>query len=309
MAGKNLAPELIFRLILLFFQVCLLLISFIFLPFVRQAHVRRQAQRVEMLTEKARRLKLDFQGGQNPDVAKKYPYLDRLESVTKGSDHYSLNVFAGRYEGHPITIFEYHYATVGTWWWSPSWVIHNYISLFVLELNADFPELTIGAEGGGLLKRIGEAFGGGDIDFESHEFSEKFEVKSTSKKFAYDFCNAQMMTYLLERPIMLVEVEGGALSVGSDGQHNETGIEISLRHLAKMRSLMPKYLFADGSGGKTYEQDNVGVSDDQDLEEDQDNTSDADADAEAQSKPRLTPEQQANLDRHLRHQRSERRGD
>jgi hypothetical protein len=306
LAGKDLAAELIFRLILLFFQVCLLLVSFIFLPFARQAHVRRQAQRVEELSQLARRLKLDFQGGQNPDVAKKYPYLDRLESVTEGSDHYSLNVFAGRYEGHPITIFEYHYATAGTWWWSPSWVIHNYISLFVLELNADFPELTIGAEGGGLFKAIGEIFGGGDIDFESHEFSEKFEVKSTSKKFAYDFCNVQMMTYLLERPIMLVEVEGGALSVGADGQHSESEIEISLRHLARMRSLMPNYLFKDGSGGKNYEQDNLGVPDDQGSEEDQDKMLDAEAEAR---KPRLTPEQQANLDRHLRHQRNERRGD
>jgi hypothetical protein len=122
-----------------------MLISLLFLPLVIQAHkARQQRQR----------------------------------------DAMALNVLSGDYEGHPVTLFDFHYATRGVWWWAPSWKIHNYASFVILHLNKEFPELTIGAEGRGLFKMISDAFGGGDIDFESHEFSERYEVRSKNKKFA-----------------------------------------------------------------------------------------------------------------------------
>ena len=32
-------------------------------------------------------------------------------------------------------------------------------------------------------------------------------VRSKDKKFAYDFCNAQMIDYLLDQPVIPIEVE------------------------------------------------------------------------------------------------------
>ncbi len=96
---------------------------------------------------------------------------------------------------------------------------------------------------------ISDAFGGGDIDFESHEFSERYEVRSKNKKFAYDFCNAQMIDYLLGRPARFIEVEKDVLAMGSDSQHNAERLEAHLGHLLKIRSLMPNYLFNDNSSG------------------------------------------------------------
>jgi hypothetical protein len=107
--------------------------------------------------------------------------------------------------------------------------------------------LTIGAEGRGLFKMISDAFGGGDIDFESHEFSERYEVRSKNKKFAYDFCNAQMIDYLLGHPATFIEVEKEALAVVFDSQQNVTRIEADLSFLLKIRSLMPNYLFNDSA--------------------------------------------------------------
>ncbi len=111
--------------------------------------------------------------------------------------------------------------------------------------------MTIGAEGRGLFKMISDAFGGGDIDFESHEFSERYEVRSESKKFAYDFCNAQMIDYLLGHPARFIEVEKDALAVGFDSQQNVTRIEADLSFLLKIRSLMPSYLFDEGTAARS----------------------------------------------------------
>ena len=113
----------------------------------------------------------------------------------------------------------------------------------MVDLEREFPELIIGPEGGGLFKRIAEAFGRGDIDFESHEFSEQFDVRSKDKKFAYDFCNARMIEYLLENRGMSLEVDRASLAMGYEDMHNVSRIKPRLATLVEIRSRMPNYLF------------------------------------------------------------------
>jgi hypothetical protein len=236
------------KVLFFFFGVCLLIISLFLLPFVIEAHKARQQRQRDAMALKASDLGLHFDGKSDLHTAKKYLHLDQLHDL-HGSDEYALNVISGDFQGHPVTLFDFHYATRGVWWWAPSWTIHNYASFVILNLNKDFPELTIGTEGGGLFKMISDAFGGGDIDFESHEFSERYEVRSKNKKFAYDFCNARMIDYLLERPASFIEVEHDTLAMGFDSQHNAERVETGLSHLLKIRSLMPNYLFNDNSNG------------------------------------------------------------
>jgi hypothetical protein len=229
---------------LLFFLVglCLLIISFLFLPFTIQAHKARKLRQRDAMAQKARDLGLQFDGESSRETAKEYSHLDKLRRLS-GSDEHALNIMRGDFQGHPITLFDFHYATSGPWWWSPSWKIHHYVNFTILKLNRSFPELTIGAEGGGLLGKIFDALGGGDIDFESHEFSKRYDVRSDNKKFAYDFCNAQMIDYLLDRRPRYIEVDTDSLAVGSDSQHDVRNMESELSHLLKIRSLMPNYLF------------------------------------------------------------------
>jgi hypothetical protein len=144
-------------------------------------------------------------------------------------------------------LFDYHYATSGVWWWAPSWKMHHYVSIVLLQLGRDFPELTIGPENGGLFRMIADAFGGGDIDFESHEFSEQFDVRSKDKKFAYDFCNAQMIKYLLGRHGTSLEVDKSTLAMGFKYMHDISRIEPRLKSLVEIRGLMPEYLFASAN--------------------------------------------------------------
>jgi hypothetical protein len=156
-----------------------------------------------------------------------------------------LNVVEGSFDGHPVAMFDYHYATTGEWWWPPSWKIHNYLAIILVDLGRDFPELIIGPEGGGLFQKIAEAFGGGDIDFESYEFSEQFDVRSKDKKFAYDFCNAQMIEYLLDQRGISLEVDKSSLAMGYENMHDVSRIRQRLASLVEIRSRMPDYLFAD----------------------------------------------------------------
>jgi HAMP domain-containing protein len=60
----------------LFFLVGLMLISLLVLPFAIQAHKARQQRQREAM---------------------------------------ALNVLSGDYEGHPVTLFDFHYATRGVW--------------------------------------------------------------------------------------------------------------------------------------------------------------------------------------------------
>lgn len=93
--------------------------------------------------------------------------------------------------------------------------------------------MKIGPEG--FFSKIAQAIGFDDIDFESHEFSRQFCVRSSDKKFAYDFCNARMIEYLLAHPRLTIEVENHALAVCASGKIEPDQIQTSLEQLTGPR--------------------------------------------------------------------------
>ena len=240
MASSNVGD--LFKLFKIGFKLCALVVGLIVLPFAIAAHKERCEKQAAAMSAKARELGLAFSASANSRLAGMVRHLDSLD-VDNGRDRYALNVVEGSFDGHPVAVFDYHYATSGDWWWPPEWTIHNYVSIVLVDLEKEFPELIIGPEGGGLFKRIAEAFGGGDIDFESYEFSEQFDVRSKDKKFAYDFCNAQMMEYLLENRGISLEVDKASLAMGYEDMHDIGRIRSRLASLVEIRSRMPNYLF------------------------------------------------------------------
>ena len=240
MASSN--TEEFIKMIEISIKVCILVAGLIALPFVIAAHKERRKKQAAAMSATARELGLEFSESANSRLAGMVRHLDSLD-VEKGRDRYALNVVQGSFDGHPVAVFDYHYATSGDWWWPPDWIIHNYLSIILVDLEREFPELIIGPEGGGLFKRIAEALGGGDIDFESHEFSEQFDVRSNDKKFAYDFCNARMIEYLLENRGTSLEVDKSSLAMGYKDMHDVSRIKRRLASLVEIRSRMPNYLF------------------------------------------------------------------
>ena len=191
-------------------------------------------KRREAMVSLAAKLGLHFAPAKDRHLAKRYKFLNKLR---RGSNRYAYNVLSGNHQGHEIMAFDYHYKTG-----SGKNTHHHHFSFFILHLAAAFPELVIGPEG--VFSKIAQAVGYDDIDFESHEFSRKFCVRSADKKFAYDVCNARMIEYLLANHDFGIEIEDKVLAVSFNRKLAPDLIEPNLNRLVTVRSLMPDYLFS-----------------------------------------------------------------
>jgi hypothetical protein len=190
-------------------------------------------KRREAMVSLAAKLGLRFDPAKDRRLAKQYKFLNKLR---RGSNRYAYNILSGSYQRHKITVFDYHYQTG-----SGKDTHHHHFSFFILHLAATFPELVIGPEG--IFSKIAQAVGYDDIDFESHEFSRRFCVRSADKKFAYDVCNARLIEYLLSNRDFSIEIESNVLAISFNRKLAPEQIEPNLNRLITIRSLLPDYLF------------------------------------------------------------------
>lgn len=215
-------PGLMF---VIFFMVIVAAIIYSFIA----KHKRQQA-----LAELSFRLGLDYDPGKDRLMDNRLSFLNKLRN---GSNRYAFNILNGKYRDHSISVFDYHYQIN-----NGKNTSHYFFSFFVLELERFFPELIITKEG--IFSKIAQGLGFDDIDFESHEFSRKFCVRSKDKKFAYDVCNGKMINFLLRNTDLSIEIENNILSMYFNKRLNAEGIEYNLDRLIEIRKLLPDYLFA-----------------------------------------------------------------
>ncbi len=194
-------------------------------------------KRREALAVLAGRLGLRYSSEHDSHLADRYAFLNKL---AQGSDRYAFNILSGVYKGHELSVFDYHYETYSNDSKGNRRTNHHYFSFFILTLPKNFPELTVATEG--VFSKIAQSLGYDDIDFESHEFSRRFCVRSKDKKFAYDVCNARMMDYLLANDDLTIEIEQNALAIGFGSCLEAEEIESNLERLVQVRSLLPDYL-------------------------------------------------------------------
>jgi hypothetical protein len=195
-------------------------------------------KRREAMAALASQLGLSFAPDKDSGLADRFEFLNQL---AQGSNRYAYNILAGNYQSHSVMAFDYHYETHSTDSKGRRQTHHHHLSVFTLRLPMSFPEVRISREG--FFSKIAQAFGYGDIDFESAEFSRKFCVRSANKKFAYDVCHAQMIEYLLANDDLALEIENDALALVFASPMAVPEIESNLRRLVEIRSLMPEYLF------------------------------------------------------------------
>jgi hypothetical protein len=195
------------------------------------------AKRREGLIDLARRLNLSFDAGQHHTLADDYSFLKQLD---KGDNRYATNILSGTYQQYPVVAFDYHYETYSTDSKGRQQTLHHWLSLVILTLPGVFPELSIRREG--IFTKIAEVFGYEAIKFESAEFSKHFCVRSSDKKFAYDFCNAGMIEYLLANRDLSVEIENQALAMVFTSRLSVAQFENDLRRLVEIRARFPQYL-------------------------------------------------------------------
>jgi hypothetical protein len=210
-------------------------VSFVLGAFWLAAYFERKKR--EALAAAAAELGLSFYPEKTYETATRFHFLDKLDA---GANRYAQYVMRGVYEGYAVVVFEYHYET-----YSHSkngrQTHHHYLSVFVAELGASFPEVVVAREG--VLSKIAQAFGYDDIDFESHEFSRKYCVRSADKRFAYDVCNPQMIEFLLAHPHIEFEIEGSSLAVVFGGRISPDRIHPGVAQACGAASKLPRYLF------------------------------------------------------------------
>jgi len=194
-------------------------------------------KRREAMFQLATQLGLSYSSAKDRSLAGEYGFLNKL---AQGSNRYASNVISGDYEGHKVLVFDYHYETHSTNSKGQRQTQHHHFSVFILNLPALFPEITITREG--FLSKIAQAFGYDDIDFESHEFSKKFCVRSKDKKFAYDICHTRMMEFLLANDDLNIEIDALSLAFLFDRTLKADQILPNLVRLLTVRRLIPDYV-------------------------------------------------------------------
>jgi hypothetical protein len=160
---------------------------------------RQQAQRREALARLAASLGWSF------SASKDYSFGDRYAQFglfSTGSSRYAYNLMSGRLGpgDHAIdaVMGDFHYTTRSGSGKSRSTKTHQFSFVILTLPFLRTPELQIRTEN--FLDKFSGILGFDDIDFESAEFSRRFHVKSSDKRFAYDVVHPQMMEFLMAVP-------------------------------------------------------------------------------------------------------------
>jgi hypothetical protein len=201
---------------------------------------RREQQRREALASVAGRLGFSFFPEIDRDITHRFRNFRGLDA---GDNRYAYCVMSGLHSGRHITAFDFHYETRSNDSKGNRRTSHHYCHVVAVQLERVMPELFVAPEN--FLSKIVQALGHDDIDFESHEFSRHFCVRSRDRKFAYDFCNASMMDLLLAHPTLKLETRETLVASVFDGRMDPQTIEPRIDLQCEVRGRMPDYLFTD----------------------------------------------------------------
>jgi hypothetical protein len=152
---------------------------------------RIEKQRRAVMAAFARARGLEY----HPDRDSGFPEAQNHQWFQQGHSRYAKHRIEGicdfRDERFVVKMGEYHWTTG-----SGKHAQHHAEGyLLVRPTWPALPNLVIRSET--IFDKIGDALGFDDIDFESAEFSRKFMVKSTDKRFAYAVVHQRMMEFLM----------------------------------------------------------------------------------------------------------------
>lgn len=213
-------------------EVFIIIIFVVLLGFGIYFGIKATQKRVSDLRILAQNNKLQFSSGQS---AVSYPFL----VFQRGHSRYAYNIMEGSYQDHPLTAFDYHYAVTTQTKNGPR-TTHYHFSAALFNVDFLLTSLFIRPEN--FFDKIGEFIGLDDIDFESAEFSKKFYVKSSDKKFAYDVIHQKMMEYLLVRGKYNIEFSGYRILIYQNHLWEPGDFQKVFDFGAEFIKLFPEYL-------------------------------------------------------------------
>lgn len=200
---------------------------------------KQEQKRIRAITMFCTENGLQLSRSRDRGLSRTFSFIPQLAN---GDNRYAENVIRGSLADFPVIGFDHHYETESTDSEGRSTTHHHHHCVYAVVLDESFPHLAISPEG--LFSKVAQAFGYDDIDFESHEFSRKFCVRSKDRKFAYDFCNPAMIEFLIAHPPPPVAVSGNLLALVHDGRQDPAKLQARFDQVLSIRRKMPEYLFA-----------------------------------------------------------------
>ena len=169
----------------------------------------------------------------------------------QGHSKQAYNVLHGQRGNYPVKAFDYVYYTTETSTDSKGVTttreVSHYLSAIIYDTDVVFPTLTVRPEG--FFDKVAAAIGFDDIDFESAEFSRKFFVKSSDRKFAFAVIHARMMEYLLKNEGWTLELIGPVVLLQKGGFFGVPDFANGMTFVDGFLAQFPNYLW-DNLRGK-----------------------------------------------------------
>jgi hypothetical protein len=176
-----------------------------------------ERDRTVALSVEAARLGWRFHGSQkNHRFDEERPQFDCFQ---RGHSRYAYNCMEGTLamfgRDLPAEAGDYHYQITSGSGKNRSTQTYQFSYLLVnLPFGPRLPSLVVRPEG--LFDKLAGAVGFEDIDFESAEFSRRFHVSSSDRRFAYNLIDPRMIEFLLSAEPPRIELGAGTLLIVAD---------------------------------------------------------------------------------------------
>jgi hypothetical protein len=175
--------------------------------------------------------------------------------LRQGERRTALQVVRGRDGPAAFQMFTYRFITVHYTHDKNGTHRHEEVHLFrvgLFPMPISAPNLSISKETFG--KKVFDALGGEDIDFESDEFSRRFWVKCDDRKFAYDVLHPQAMEFMLGLdPNWTWQWSGPTLMLFLPGKILQSDWDVMLGMANGMAKLVPRHLLAASKSAGTWQ--------------------------------------------------------
>ncbi len=199
--------------------------------------IRADKQRMKELQAWAASRGLLLTPGNEPGFELEYPTFDCLR---RGDDRYAFNVSRGEWNKRQVAAFDYHYKTESRDSKGRRHTHHHRFSAVIIKSGIPLKHMQIRSEG--FFDKIGEFFGADDIDFESAEFSQKYHVKATEKKWAYDILHQRAIEFLLASPVYTLAMDTKSIIAYRSGRFAPAQFEEALNVASGLLDLIPEYV-------------------------------------------------------------------
>ncbi len=178
--------------------------------------------------------------------------FSQFSEFTQGHSRYAFNRLIGtlQIQSRPFEVCtgDFHYKVTRSNGKSTTTRTYQISFLLLRPLGLTPPDLLIRSEN--FLDKIVQAVGFDDIDFESAEFSRKFMVKSSDRRFAYDVIHPRMMEFLLASPRRPIHLRGGwCLLVSPMSRWKPEQFREALAFATRFFDLWPDFVFQNLQSG------------------------------------------------------------